>query len=326
MGSKPAYEILGIGSPVVDLIVPVQEDFLRLFQLVKGGSDLIDYPQLRKLLRQAKIKPTFIPGGSSANTIKGLAQFGHKCALVGKVGSDEAGTEFIQRIKSQGITSLLIPTETPTAQALCLLTSDGERTFRTYLGAGQEMKGDDLNPELFEGVKLVHIEGYSLTNEHLTLQAMRLAKKNQAKISFDLASFEIALAYRRPIVHLISQFVDVLFANSQEVRVLTNLDPEKGCDILKDMCETVVVFIGKEGCWVGQGLDKIKCPAYPVTPVDTTGAGDLFASGFLHGYLRGLPLTVCAHYGALASRAVVQVLGAEIPSADWQDILKEAED
>ncbi len=320
MGQNNEYTILGVGAPVVDLLVSSQDELLEYFEIEKGGSALIDYPTLQHYLRHIKQKPIFIPGGSGANTIKGLARLGEKCALVGKIGQDEAGKEFNRRLKEAGITSLLIPVETPTAQALCLRTPDGERTIRTYLGAALEMRGEDLDPKQFEGVKLVHIEGYSLSNERLTLQAMRLAKQQGALVSFDLASFDIIQAYRKPIIFLISNYVDILFANAQETKALTGLVPEKGCDFLKDLNGTVIVLMGKEGCWVGQGENKVRCPAFPVEPIDTTGAGDLFASGFLHGYLKGLPLEECARYGALTGGAVVQVIGAEIPPEEWERI------
>ena len=190
----------------------------------------------------------------------------------------------------------------------------------SFLGAGAEMKPDDLDPDYFKGVSLVHIEGYSLLVEGLTDKAMQLSKAAGAKVSFDLASFEITRTYKEKIIALLSHYVDIVFANTDETHALTLLGPEKGCMILKDLCDTAVVSMGKEGCWVGTSQDLNYCPAIKTIPEDTTGAGDLFASGFLHGYLSGHSVEECARYGALTASEVIQVIGAELPPEAWARI------
>lgn len=319
---KQQYEVLGVGAPILDQIILVTDEFLKKVPGKKGGTELIDYNQMIKLIKQSGKEPTTIIGGSSSNTIKGLANFGHKCAITGKLGNDRSGSLIEKTLVNQGIIPLYQHSPMPTGQSLCMITPDGERTLRTFVGASGEMKGTDLNPAWFEGVKLVHIEGYTLLNESLTERAMILAKEYGAKISFDLASFEIADRYRERIVHLLSHHIDILFANELETRIFTKLDAERGCDILKDICETVVVFLGDSGGWVARGNEKIRYPAFEANPLDTTGAGDLFASGFLHGYLKGCSLEECARRGAIAGSAVVQVLGTEIPPDVWK-LIKE---
>lgn len=316
------YEVLGIGSPFVDYIIAIDEDFLRHVPGNKGGMVVVDYRTFLAIITKSGAEPIIIAGGSGANTIKGLANFGHPCAIVGKIGSDDAARRFLESMKTLNVIPLFKKTETPTAQAVCLITPDGERTMRSFLGASQEMSQRDLDPNLFNGVKLVHIEGHSLHNEQLTQEAMKLAKNAGAKVSFDLGSFEVVDAHRQRIIDLLSRYVDIVFANRDEIRSLTRLDPDKGCSVLKDMCETAVILLGKEGCIVGSGYKQVNCPAFPVEPLDTTGAGDLFASGFLHGYLRNMPLEECARFGALAGAAVVQVQGVEIPSHGWEKIKK----
>jgi sugar/nucleoside kinase (ribokinase family) len=317
------YEILGIGSPLIDYIFQVDNSFLEAIHAVKGSMKPMDYPAFSRLVRKCGIQSTIRMGGSSANTIKGLAHLGHRCALVGKVGEDSAGAAFVKSLKNSNVISLLVHSSTPTGQIACLVTSDGERTFRDFLGASKEFSMEDLKPELFTGVKLVHIEGYTLMNESVTLRAMELAKAAGAKVSFDLSNFELVQQFQNQIVHLLSQHVDIVFANRDETRTLTKLDSEKGCSILKDLCDVVVTLMGSEGCWIGHGSEQYRCLAYPVTPLDTTGAGDLFAAGFLHGYLTGRALTECAHYGALAGAAVVQVFGAEIPETQWEELRRQ---
>lgn len=320
MANPRGYEILGIGNPIVDQILPVPQEYLSTIPGVKGGMEPIDYKMLMHILKSAGTPPLVIVGGSGTNTIKGLAELGEKCAVAGMIGNDLNAKKCISRLEALGITSLYTQSSTPTAQVACLVTPDGERTCRTFLGASLEMKGEHLSPEYFEGVKLVHIEGYSLFNETLTEKSMELAKAANAKISFDLASFEIVAQHKQRIIRLVSKYVDILFGNEEETRALTALEPEAGCGLLKDLCEISVVLMGKKGCWVGSSNQKQHYPALVVEAIDTTGAGDLFASGFLYGYLKEKSLAECARYGAVTGAAVVQVLGAEISSSGWQQI------
>ncbi len=313
-------KILGIGAPILDNVIVVTEAEFHRVNGQKGGMEVIDHKTLVKILEKCPNAPIILAGGSATNTIKGLAQFGHPCTLVGKIGSDQTARILLNALKKLAITPQYKVSTTPTGQAICLITPDKERTCRTCPGAAMELAAAELESHWFEDIDLVHIEGYSLLNQTLPDRAMTLAQEHGAKISFDLASFEIAHHYQEHIVKLISHHIDVLFANEIEVKALTGLDPERGCDILKDMCETVVVFLGEEGGWVARGDEKVRYPAFKASPLDTTGAGDLFASGFLHGYLQGSPLDECAKFGARTGSAVVEAHGAEIPPEIWSEI------
>lgn len=316
-----SYEILGIGGPILDQLLSVSEAFLATVSGDKGGMIPISFETLETIIAGSGNIPVSVAGGSARNTLHGLSRFGEKCALLGMVGTDPRGKFYRTLLKDQGIYPLLIESETPTAIVLSLVTPDGERTMRTFQGATVEIRGKHLSPSHFTQAKLVHLEGYTLFNEDLTETAMRLAKDAGALVSFDLASFEIVKKFHPHILYLLNNFVDVIFANEEEIFALTgDKDPEKGCVFLADRCEIGVVLMGPGGCWVKQGDVKIHCPAYPVQPLDTTGAGDLFASGFLHGLMRGYPLEICAHYGAIAGRAVVQVMGPVIPHQVWEEI------
>ncbi len=320
---SPDYEVLGLGAPIVDQILGVSEEFLTKIPGSKGGTLPVDYVTMCNIVKESKAEPLFIAGGSGANTIKGLAHLGKKGALLGKIGNDPLGKKFLQTIKSLGIVSLYLTTETPTAQVVSLVTPDGERTMRSFLGASQEMQSDDLNPAVFEGVKLVHIEGYSLQNDQdgsLVKKTMELAKNAGCQISFDLSSFEIVERHKKIIVNLIADYCQIVFANRQEIKALAQCEPEKGCDILKDLCDIAVILQGRDGCWVGQGTEKFLYPAIPVVPVDTTGAGDFFACGFLYGYLQRRSLQECAYFGTLLGSAVVQVIGAELSQELWEEL------
>lgn len=321
MPESKEYDVIGIGAPVIDQILPISEEYLSQIPGNKGGMIAVDYESFLKIVAGSKAEALLIIGGSSSNTIKGLAQLGQKCAIIGKIGSDLAGKKFLESMLALGVTPLFLQSSSPTGQVACLVTPEGERTFRSFLGASSEMKADELIPEQFEKARLVHIEGYTLlAGTSLTQRAMELAKNANAKVSFDLASFEIVHDYKETIIDLISRHVDVLFANVEEIKALTGLPPEKGCSILKDICETVVVLAGKQGCWVGHRESIIYQPAFSVETIDTTGAGDLFASGFLHGYLTGQSLEECARFGAITGAAVVQVLGTDIPLKKWEEV------
>lgn len=315
------HEVLGVGAPLLDHLLQVDEAYLETVPGEKHGMETVEYPAMVQIIEGSHTVPKQIAGGSCANAIKGLASLGQKCAMTGKIGKDAIGEKVHRDLLDQGITPLLHYSSTPTGHVTCLITPDGKRTCRAYLGASQEMGPDDLKADHFSPTKLVHIEGYTLLCSGLTHRAMELAKEAGAKISFDLGSFEIVESYRNLVMDLVSEYVDILFANEDETLALTGEDPQDGCEILKTLTEVAVVMIGKKGCWVGHGSETFHVPGYPIDqPIDTTGAGDLFASGFLHGYLEGRPLAECAKYGALTGNAVVQVVGAEIPESMWADI------
>lgn len=317
------HDVLGIGNPFVDHIIEVDDAHLDKISGTKGGMVPVDYETLTEIIADTKQEPLLVFGGSGANTIRAMAHLGYHCALVGKVGIDHPGQHFLAHLRQLGVTSFLIETKTPTAQAVCLITPDMERTMRSFLGASQEMVGADLDPALFEGVRLVHIEGYSILNEQLAHKAMEFAHQAGAKISYDLGSFEVVKAHKKTIQELLSQYVDIVFANQEEVKELTQKGPEEGCRMLAKTAEIAIVFLGKEGCLVGNGSNIIHTPAFPVETVDTTGAGDLFAAGFLTGYLQGKSLEVCARYGSLAGAAIVQVRGVDLPESEWKRLKKQ---
>lgn len=317
------YEVLGIGTPIIDQVILVSDEYIVDTLGKKGGSQPVDYNSLLQLITSSGKSPDLIIGGSTTNTIRGLTSLGRRCALFGKVGPDEVGKRFRQEIERLGIIPHLLSGEQPTAQVACLVSPDNERTMRSFLGAGMEMIPEELTPELFRGVKLVHIEGYVLAYGGLAKRAMELAKQAGAKISFDLSSYEITQRHKGAIIDLMSRYVDIVFANEEETKALTGLDPERGCDILKGICEVAIVKMGKQGSIAGHKEIKIYQPSFDVHTLDTTGAGDLFASGFLHGYLSKKTLEECSRYGALVASEVVKILGADIPTPTWHEIKKQ---
>lgn len=316
----PGYDVLGIGAPICDYVIRVSDAFLRKIPGTKAGMQPVDLVTLQRLIALSGQQPTIVAGGSGANTIKGLARLGHRTALAGTIGTDEAAQYALASFKAYGVTTLFTQSEIPTSQVLCLVTPSGDRTFRSYMGASREFSPDDLTSTLFQGVKLVHVEGYTILYDHLLEEAMTLAQAAGAIISYDLGSHEIVASHRERILQVIDDFVDILFCNRDEVTALLEVDIEAGCRLLRQRCQVAVILLGGDGCLIGSENAQSYYPAYTANTVDTTGAGDLFASGFLHGYLKGSPLKECAHFGSVLGSSVIQVVGAEIPNERWEQI------
>jgi sugar/nucleoside kinase (ribokinase family) len=311
---------LGIGTPIIDQTVLVDDRIAASHAEEAGSMQLVDYDTFLSTLKQSKEPPIASIGGSALNTIRGLACLGHSCAIFGKIGNDALGKKIYSHLESLSIRPCLIPCPYPTAQVACMVTSDSERTMRSFLGAGAHLRPEDLSASLFEGIKLVHIEGYLFACPGVVPRAMQLARQAGACISFDLANFEIVARYKAEMAELLSSYVDIVFANAQESFAMTGLIPERSCIILKDLSEIAIVKMGEQGGWVANAEENLYYPAVKVKAVDSTGAGDFFASGFLDAYLRNKGLTECASQGALVASEAVKIIGTEIAPQRWQAI------
>lgn len=317
-------EVVGVGALLADQIIKVGDNFLEQVQGKKGGMERTTPDLINRLIELSGSPSQIAPGGSAANVLRCLSHFGRLCALVSKTGSDEVARELAGDLANSHISLLGARCGLPTGRVLSIVTPDGQRTMRTYLGASSEWLPDDLDSRDFAGSRLVHIEGYTLLHPGLSRRAMKLAKEAGAQISFDLSSFEVTARHKDEIIGLMTDYVDIIFANEDEARMLTGNPPQTSCSLMKDICRTAIVTMGPMGCWVGHEGSMYQCPAYPVDALDTTGAGDLFTGGFLHGMLDGLSLPECAHIGAVAGRAVVQLLGTTIPAESWDIVKREA--
>lgn len=316
--------VLGIGTACIDLLLPVEEDFLqRHVSGEKGGAESLSLDALHQLIELSGATPQVTLGGSCANTIKGLAHLGEKCAFFSLIGQDELGEIFAHYLKQLNIQGLLSASLPFTTRVLCLITPDGQRTMRFSLKNphAEEWKCL-LLPHHFQSVSLVHLEAYLLRYGDLVHHIVECAKKAQVKLSMDLSSFEIVHRYRDALCELLTQSVDIVFANAAETKALTGLDPKEGCFRLQGMGPLAIVLNGNQGCLVGYQGHVFHEAAFPAHLVDSTGAGDLFASGFLYGYLRDYPLEKCAQLGNRLGAAVVEVKGAELLEKTWQEILK----
>lgn len=323
------FEVLGIGAPLVDHTVDVSEEWLAAtYPGGKGGRQAIAQEEFAKFLAQLAGKEVHVtPAGCTVNLLKGLACMGHTCKFVGKIGKDGLSSVFSRNLKSVGITLELLPSALPTARALCLVTPDGERTLRTCLGAAGALVAAEIRPQLFKHVRHVHIEGYSIYCRGLIEKVVDLSKKLGLSISLDLGSFDTVEKFKGCFTSILRKKVDVVFGNAREACSLTGASStERACMALGKLTGgTVAVTEGARGAWVTDSQMKtpFHCDAEPINKlVDSTGAGDAFASAFLHGYLCGLPAVVCARFGAKAGALVVQVNGAELPKASWKSVAR----
>lgn len=315
--------VLGLGSPIIDQIFKVDEDFIKGIEGEKGGSMALDIHTLNSICLKTKQDSPPLPGGSAANTIIGLSQLGTKCSLVGMIGKDEMGKQYTQRIQNLNVTPLFATSESqPTARVISLVTPDGQRTMRSFLGATSEMSSKNLSADYFKGIHLLHCEGYSLYNENgmLTRKALELAKAEGVRVSIDLASFELVRRYRPLLEDLLKDYVDIVFCNEDEAKEFHQNSIEDVCQYLASLCDIAVLMLGPKGCYVQQGTTRIFVKTNPVQCRDATGAGDLFASGFLHRILRGYSLKECCELGHTLGREIVQVFGAQLPDSKWKEL------
>ena len=323
----PNFSVIGVGSPIIDLIARIDEDFLQNVPGEKGGMVMIDNAELERVLRLLGANVQRSPGGSAANTLFDLAHFGVRTALLGTTGQDSAGDFYRQELLQAGgsIHGLRTSTNTtPTGHCICLVTPDAERTMRPALAAALEFDPSSVTEADFAGYTLAHLEGYLLAHSEEKLQhLMRTAQKAQCLISLDLASFEVVKAFRPAIMRLLEEFVDIVFANSDEADALLGaIPPEQQLQELRKICPAAVVKLGEKGAYADCGDGAVFIPAEKVNAIDTTAAGDSFAAGFLYGFLSGRPASECGRLGAALAAETVQIFGAALPENAWERIKK----
>lgn len=318
-------KILGIGNALVDILTRLKNDeLLEKYSLQKGVMQLVAHDFIKDLLDATLHLPKKLSsGGSAANTIHGLARLGIPTAFMGKIGNDEFGKIFLDDMKESQIEPLLYYSLSPTGRAFTMISPDGERTFATFLGASIELLEDDIDSDVFKGYDLLHIEGYLVQNHRLIEKCVRLAKKNHLKVSLDLASHNIVNAHKEFLRGLVEEYVDIVFANDEEATALTGKSPEEAVHEISSDCDIAVVKLGEMGSIVKKGNEHYTIKAIKARCIDTTGAGDLYAAGFLYGLITGKDLLWCGNAGSLLSSRVVEVMGAKLEENQWEEIKRE---
>jgi len=321
-------KILGIGNALVDVMTIINDDsILEKFGLPKGSMQLVDDEKSKTIKEGTEsFKRGLASGGSAANTIHGLSMLGVSTGFIGAVGKDETGDFFESDLKNAGVKTYMHRRQSATGTAVALITPDSERTFATHLGAAVELNAEDLNPLDFKGYDILYLEGYLILNKSLVEAACKIAKANSMKIALDLASYNVVEAKLADFREIVEKFVDIIFANEEEAKAFTGLDAETAVFRLSELCETAVVKVGSEGSWLKRGEEVIKIGTIPVNCKDTTGAGDLYASGFLYGVAMNDSLENCGLYGAILSGKVIEIIGARLDTAKWDEIRKMVSD
>ena len=320
--------ILGIGNALVDILTQISNDqVLNQLNLPKGTMQHVD-AATSAMIGEA-LKPygsAMAAGGSCANTMSGAAKLGIQTGYIGKVGRDELGNFFGNEMLKTNVKPFMLTTATPTGCAQAVISSDGERTFATYLGAALELNPDDLKPEMFDGWDILYLEGYLIFNRPLVDRALEIAKSKGMKVAIDAASFNVVEANRDYLNEIITKYIDIVFANEEEAKALTGIeDPVTALHEIATMCDIAVVKVGAKGSYVQHGNDIVKIEPIPAKVVDTTGAGDLWAAGFMAGLVKGESLERCARMGAVLAANIIEVIGAKMDENRWQKISKTLE-
>ena len=315
-------KIIGLGNALVDIMTQLESDqLLSQFELPKGSMQLVDDTFVGKLDNATnQLKKQLASGGSAANTIHGLAQLKAEVGFIGSVGNDETGNFFKTDMENVGITPILNIGTTQTGKAVALVSLDGERTFATFLGAATELTPEYIDEEKFKGYDILHIEGYLVFNEALIVKALEVAKKLGMKVSLDLASYNVVEAKRDFLQKAVKDSVDIVFANEEEAKAFTGLEPEQALDAIAEMCEIAVVKIGSKGSLIKKGGISYKAGVIEVKCLDTTGAGDLYAAGFLYGLTNNFSMEGCGEAGSILSGNVIEAIGAKISDDRWVKI------
>ncbi len=324
--TSPRYDVIAIGNAIVDVMAPCEDALIDTLGLARGGMSLIDADGARTLY--AAMGPAKeISGGSAANTLAGLASLGARCAFIGQVASDQLGDVFTHDIRAAGIDFDTPPLsadasgDTPTARCLIFVTPDGERTMNTFLGASQFLPPAALSEDAIQDAAILYLEGYLWDPEEprkAMRRAIEVARNAGRKVAFTASESFVIDRHGDDFRDLIdSGRIDILFVNHLELATLTGLDDfEAGIAALKDKVPTLVVTRGPNGAVALSAGQRAQVAAEPVERiVDTTGAGDLFAAGFLSGYAKGESLDDCLTRGAICAGEIIAHYGAR-PEAD----------
>jgi sugar/nucleoside kinase (ribokinase family) len=311
-------EVISVCNALMDIVLNVSEEDIRRHGLRKGSMHLVDRPAQEALLAEFCSHEQVVElGGSSLNVIRALAQLGHRTSFVGVVADDLFGEKIRTQMHKLSITSHLasLPTDRAiTGTCLSLVTPDAERTMVTHLGASRLYTRDDIPSAEIRGAKIFHFCGYqwdTTEQKDAVTYALQLAKKSDTLVSFDLADPFVVEHNRSQFGELVAE-ADVVFANEAEAKLLYGLSPEACAEKIASYNTIAVVKLGARGALIQQGSTVIRVGAEPTSVVDTTGAGDMFAGGFLHGLCLGLPLEVCGKAAALLASDVISRYGVRL--------------
>ncbi len=319
-------KIIGIGNALVDIMTSLEEDeFLEHNKLPKGSMHLVEADKSAELLGAAvRYKKQQVTGGATANTIRSLAKLGVETGFIGKVGKDELGDFYEKELTDYGVKPRMMRADIPTGTALALVSKDGERTFATHLGAAVSLLPEDLKDEDFAPYNILYLEGYLVQNHDLLLRAAEISKKQHMQIAIDLASYNIVEAEIDFLKPFVRDYVDILFANEEEAEsFFPGKSPEEAVIAFSELVDTAIVKVGPKGALIHRGDERVLVKGRPAKCLDTTGAGDNFAAGFLYGLSEGLDMKNAGDVANLLAARVIEVMGTSMDDIRWGHIKKE---
>jgi len=323
--ASAAIDLIGVGSPIMDLLAPVPDAFLAHVPGAKGGMVLVDQIEMERILALLDGAPACTTGGSAANATLNAARLGLAATFLGKLGNDPLAQAYRRRFEAAGVDAHRFKTgDLPNARCLALVTPDAQRTMRTCLAAAMTLSPADFSPEDFRHCRHAHIEGYLAFNRALADAVLDCARAAGCTVSLDLASFEVVNASRDWLLGQFRRGIDVVFANEDEIRALFQDQVSDYAALARRLAGLGVlaaVKVGKDGAWIAQGgaLHRVE-PIVVADLVDTNGAGDAWAAGFLYGHLRGWPLSACGALASLMGAETVRHLGPIIPDGCWAEV------
>lgn len=321
---SPTFELIGVGSPIMDLLARVPDDFLR--QHVpgdKGGMVLVDHDGMQRILAQLDGEPAYATGGSAANATYNSARLGLRATFLGKLGQDDLARVYRHAFETAGVDgSRFKQGRDANARCLALVTPDAQRTMRTHLGAAMTLAPEEIGVRDFQGCRHAHIEGYLVFNRALADAVLAAARAAGCTTSLDLSSFEVVNASREWLFSQFRRGIDVVFANEDEIRALFDDRTSDYATLAKKLAGYGVlaaVKVGKDGAWIARDgeLHRI-APVAVADVIDTNGAGDAWAAGFLFGHLRGWSLPASGALASLIGAETVMHMGPIIPDTHWQ--------
>lgn len=314
--------VICVGSALVDMLAAEDDRFLEAAGAAKGGMTLVEREYIDDLISRTGKPPAVVSGGSACNTAVGVAMLGGAARFVGKRGEDHLGDVFEADLVRHGVEPHLFRSPSPTGRVLSVITPDAQRTMFTYLGASAEMMPAEITPGCFAGAAIVHVEGYLLFNRDLMAAVLKAARDAGAKISLDLASFNVVEESRDLLNQIVADYIDILIANEDEAFAYTGIrDEEQSLEALAKETEIAVLKTGPRGSLIRGGGETARIERVgDGSAVDTTGAGDLWAAGFLYGIVSGYSLSRSGALGSACGHAVCQTVGARIDEHGWQRI------
>ncbi len=311
-------DVIGLGSALMDFLIEVDDQYLLELNLKKGEMHLIDEKQAQEILTHLEKKHLQIdtvPGGSVANTLRGIGLLGGKVIFCGKVGKDKHGFAYVEATEKHGVsTRIKHHHEKITGHCLSFITPDAQRTFSTHLGAAIHLAPEEILDEDIITSKILHLEGYQLegNTKETVMHAMEIARKHDTLISLDLADPGIIRRNKKLLERLMQDYVNILFLNEKEAEEFTGLQEEATLQELGKYVPTVILKLGKNGSLILHENKVYKIEPFLVKAIDTTGAGDTYAAGFLYGFTQNWPVEKCGKLGSLFAAKIVEQKGVKM--------------